>query len=425
MKKVKGRAFMTLLLALSVVIGLGVYIKNLSQDGGMWASYFSNSTPSGEILDVNGLVLYESDGFNTSFAYDYTTRLANYQLIGDLSGNVGTGLLRQFSSELQGYNFITGLSEAQTLTLSIDSEVAVAAYNALAGRNGTVMVMNYLTGEIICTVSTPATDPELLNSEVADGTYINKALSASFVPGSIFKLITSAAAIECIEDIDDFCYYCDGSLDVNGIEVTCTSAHGWVDFETALAYSCNGAYATLAMEIGAETLADYVEDYGLTSSHEIDGITTYAGNFDEFPSYSADLAWSGIGQATDLVNPYAMLRFVSAIANGGTVYEGTFIDGNSTKSTKLINSDTADTLYDMMVNNVEISYGTWNFSGIAVGAKTGTAEVGDGTSHAWITGFIVDEDYPYAFIVIVENSGYGLSTAGPIANAVIQVLTSE
>ena len=73
-----------------------------------------------------------------------------------------------------------------------------------------------------------------------------------------------------------------------------------------------------------------------------------------------------------------------------------------------------------MSYNVQAHYGAWNFPGLNICAKTGTAEVGDGTSHAWFTGFLLDDAHPYAFVVLVENGGGGLGVAGPVANAVLQ-----
>ena len=75
----------------------------------------------------------------------------------------------------------------------------------------------------------------------------------------------------------------------------------------------------------------------------------------------------------------------------------------------------------MMDHNVEAAYGgEWTFPGLDVAAKTGTAEVGDGTSHAWMTGFLNDPQHPYAFVVLIEHAGGGLTNAGPVANAVLQ-----
>ena len=78
----------------------------------------------------------------------------------------------------------------------------------------------------------------------------------------------------------------------------------------------------------------------------------------------------------------------------------------------------------MMKNNVNKEYGQGNFPGLDIYAKSGTAEVGTSNSNAWFAGFIKNSDYPYAFIVCVENGGYGSSVAGPVANTVMQKVIS-
>ena len=79
----------------------------------------------------------------------------------------------------------------------------------------------------------------------------------------------------------------------------------------------------------------------------------------------------------------------------------------------------------MMNYNVQNAYGSWVFPGLDVSAKTGTAEVGDGTSHAWFTGFLLDDAHPYAFVVLVENAGGGLTNAGAVANTVLQAAVNK
>ena len=117
MKKVKNRAWSSLLIALLLVVGLGVYLVKLADNGGAWASYFSGGTPGGTILDRNGVTLYSSTEDGVSYAADYTTRLACYHLIGDSTGNIRTGALRQFRDLLSGYSFINGSSSGKTLQI--------------------------------------------------------------------------------------------------------------------------------------------------------------------------------------------------------------------------------------------------------------------------------------------------------------------
>ena len=422
MKKVKNRAWASLIIALALVVCLGVYLVKLADNGGAWASYFSGGTPGGVILDRNGVTLYSSDENGVSYAADYTTRLACYHLIGDSTGNIRTGALRQFRDRLTGYSFINGTSSGKTLQLTVDSSLNTVAYNALAGRNGAVMLIDYTTGEVLCMVSTPADDPSNPTSTPAEGTYINKCLSASFVPGSVYKLVTLAAAIENIPDLFERSFWCEGRSIVGGAELNCTGSHGSQTIEQALANSCNCAFGEIALELGADTLAEYAEKLGITQELELDGITIPAGSFDRAEAGSIGLAWSGIGQYNDLVVPYALVRYVAAIANGGSVYEPTLLGrGSLDRETELLSSDTANRIAEMMNYNVQTAYGgEWTFPGLNVSAKTGTAEVGDGTSHAWMTGFLNDSAHPYAFVVLVENAGGGLTNAGPIANQLLQ-----
>ncbi len=425
MKKVKRRATAALLIAALLVVGLAVYLVRLADDGGAWASYFSGGTPGGTILDRNGVVLYSSDEDGYSFAEDWSTRVSCYHLLGDPNGNVRTGALRQFRDRLAGYSFLEGATSGKTISLSVDSTLNVTAYSALAGRNGAVMLMDYTTGEVLCMVSSPGDDPENPSSEPADGTYLNKCLSSSFTPGSVFKLVTLAAAIDNIPDLFERSLWCEGEMIVDGALLTCTGNHGSQTIEQALANSCNCAFGTLALELGPELMAEYAEKLGMTASLQLDGMDVLPGSFTKGEAGSVGLAWSGVGQYEDLVCPYAMLRYVSAIANGGSVYEPTLLGhGSLDRETELLSAETAQRIAEMMNYNVQNAYGSWVFPGLDVSAKTGTAEVGDGTSHAWMTGFLNDPAHPYAFVVILEHAGGGLANAGPVANAVLQAAVS-
>lgn len=425
MKKVKRRATAALLIAALLVVGLAVYLVRLADDGGAWASYFSGGTPGGTILDRNGVVLYSSDEDGYSFAEDWSTRVSCYHLLGDPNGNVRTGALRQFRDRLAGYSFLEGATSGKTISLSVDSTLNVTAYSALAGRSGAVMLMDYTTGEVLCMVSSPGDDPENPSSEPADGTYLNKCLSSSFTPGSVFKLVTLAAAIDNIPDLFERSLWCEGEMIVDGALLTCTGSHGSQTIEQALANSCNCAFGTLALELGPELMAEYAEKLGMTASLQLDGMDVLPGSFTKGGAGSVGLAWSGVGQYEDLVCPYAMLRYVSAIANGGSVYEPTLLGhGSLDRETELLSAETAQRIAEMMNYNVQNAYGSWVFPGLDVSAKTGTAEVGDGTSHAWMTGFLNDPAHPYAFVVILEHAGGGLANAGPVANTVLQAAVS-
>lgn len=438
MKKVTTRSLAVLLLVAAVVAGLGVYIFRLIRDGGDWATFYANDSiysggklNRGVILDRDGEVLGAASQEGFQYADDSSVRRGCLHVVGDLEGNVGTSVLSEFRPEIVDYSFFTGTTtEDPQIQLTIDADVSAAAYDALSGKKGAVAVYNYKTGAIVCLVSTPAWDPQQgvtfdLNDPNYEGAFLNRALSSTFTPGSVFKLVTMAAAIENIPDIWQQTFTCTGETIIGSQKVKCTGHHGTITAEQALAHSCNVAFGEIARQLGGELITAYAEAYGLTDVHEINGRITAAAGSVPAGSGDGDAAWEGIGQYKDLINPFAFMRFMGAIANDGVCVEPTLLAGKSGGSTRLMPSATAQRLSEMMRNNVQVEYGAGNYPGLEIHAKTGTAEVGDGTTHAWFAGFITNADAPYAFVVMAERAGSGYAVASPIANKVLQACIKD
>lgn len=447
MKKIEKRAIMCLLLAFVLLTGVGIFSYRYVAHGDDWASYEGNrdvynegDLSKGKLYDTNGTLLMQNTPDGMIFNDDASVRTALMHITGDKDNNISTGANRAFTDELIGYNLINGVyslnNAGKDVSLTLDANICATAYEALAGRSGTVGVYNYKTGEILCMVSSPTYDPVDPPSEPEDGVYINRFTSATFVPGSIFKLVTAAAAIENLDDAYTWEINCTGSVSYGGeYAVTDVSAHGTVDLEKALEVSCNCYFGQLAEKLGPDLLEKYTEKAGLMTSYDIDGIKTTEGTFD-FPDSGMNLAWTGIGQWEDMINPCSMMVYMGAIANGGeathpnivkpTTFMGKQIDKITTKTTNMIDSTTAASLTEMMANNVVSHYGSDNFPGLSLCAKSGTAEVGDYKEpHAWFAGFLNDDSNPYAFIVLVENSGYGADVAGAVANTVMQAVVNR
>ena len=429
MKKVTTRAFAALLIAALIVGGMGLYLFRLVRDGDDWASFYANDSVytngtlnTGTITDRNGDLLAFAGSSVYGYAESEIVRKACLHAVGDIGGNIGTGALSSFRADLVDYSLLTGTTgDGGEVQLTIDADLNVAAYRALDGKNGAVLVYNYKTGEILCMVSTPSFDPNVgWTGDEDAGAYINRTISATYVPGSVFKLVTLAAAIENIPDIWDQTFYCDGDLSIDPDTITCSGVHGTIGVEDAIANSCNCAFAEIALQLGGDVIAEYAEKYGLTEGHDLNGISTAAGSIVSAGEDNANVAWEGIGQYENMVNPYALLRFMGAIANGGKVVEPTILLGKGNGTTQLIDTDTADTLADLMDYTVKSHYGSGNYPGLEMHAKTGTAELGDGSSHAWFAGFITNTDAPLAFVVMVERGGGGYSVASPIANTILQ-----
>ena len=446
MKKLQRRTLFVLLFILALAAGTVVLCAFYVKDGAQWASFYGNQhvytngrIASGSIQDRNGTTLF--DCAEGQYSDDKTTRISTLHAIGDKQGNINTGAKNLFADQLVGFSLITGTSgTGNTIKLTLDANLNNAAYQAMAGRKGVAALYNYETGEILCMLSTPSFDPadDAEAAKVAagdsnyDGAYLNRFLSGTYTPGSTFKLVTAAAALETLHNEDSFSYTCTGSLTLNGEKITCPSVHGTQDFATALANSCNGAFATLATQVGGKTLEKYAKEAGLTSKVNVNGLNSAAGSFTAGTSDN-DVGWSGVGQYKDLVNPCAELTLMGCIAQGGsaatprllksvTSSKGLPVAHVTTETSKIgWKADTCDKIRTLMHNNVTSNYSkNLDFGGLNVCAKSGTAEVGTSKPHAWFVGFVEDSAYPYAFVVVVENGGWGSSVAGGVAASLLK-----
>jgi peptidoglycan glycosyltransferase len=239
--------------------------------------------------------------------------------------------------------------------------------------------------------------------------------------------------LEEIEDIREQTFHCKGEVDYGQFDVTCQKPHGKLDFDSALAQSCNCAFAQIVEQLGKEKLESYVKKYAVTEPLKFDGITTAKGNFDLTDSSRLDVAWSGIGQHKDQVNPCRYLTFISAIANDGmevnpyvmqriTCGDKQTYRAQTQLGDQIMPREVAKELQKMMRNNVIEKYGPENFPDLEVCGKSGTAQVGgEKKSNAMFTGFVLDEEYPIAFFVAVEDGGYGRQVCIPILNEVLEV----
>lgn len=431
MKKMEGRAIICLALALVLILGMGLFTFRLVTSGSDWASFYANShvyyegqLAVGSVYDRNDVLLLENTSEGPKYNQDWAIRNGTLHVVGDKGQNIATAATYAYRSDIIGYNLITGthgsiFGKGRDLKLTIDADVSAAAYSALGGRNGLVGVYNWRTGEILCMVSSPGFDPLYDVPENPEaGTFMNKVISTAKTPGSIFKLVTAAAALEEIDNIQDWHFVCTGSHTIEGEDITCTAVHGYQDLEDALANSCNCAFASLAVEMGPKVMKNAVEEFGLTKPYDINGIKTEAGSFN-FDTYNINLGWAGIGQFEDQVNPVSMMVYAGAIAGGGEAAKPHILMGKDSGNVNLLDGGIAMQLDEMMRNNVLMTYGDSNYPGLSLRAKSGTAEGGDGKApDAWFCGYSGD----YAFIVCVENGGYGSAVAGPVANSVLQAI---
>ena len=445
MNKIAKRSVSVLLLIAVLVGGLGFFCADYFANAGNWVMhegsphvYSGENIGTGIITDRDGYLLLNLNNQRT-YAVTKELRMSTMHWLGDHYGYISAPALATYAKEMAGFNSLTGLysySGAGQAKLTLSAQLQMTALKAMGDYKGTIAVYNYKTGEILCAVTTPTYDPDDMPDIEGDttgayeGVYMNRFVQSVYIPGSIFKVVTTAAALEEIPDIQQQTFTCTGTYAYGIDAVTCEYAHGTLDFYSAMARSCNCAYAQIMDQLGSQRLAEYVERYQVTKPVRFDGLTTAAGNFEAATS-GVEAAWSGIGQYTDQINPCRFLTFVGAVANGGVGVEPYIVseiscDGSVTYQAKPVMSqrimpqEVAQTLQDMMRNNVLKNYGAENFPGLTVCAKSGTGQVGgDQKSNAMFTGFVMDEDYPLAFIVAVEDAGYGRSVCVPILSEVL------
>lgn len=447
MNRVASRALIAVLLALVLVAGTGFFVAEYVTQAKDWVMfsgsphvYSGGNIGCGIVVDREGDILLNMENGRT-YASSEALRKATVHWLGDRYGSISAPALPAHAAELAGFDLINGLyayGDAPGLAkMTLSGAAQTAALEAMGDKKGTVAVYNYETGAILCAVTTPCYDPDNVpdvendDSGRYEGMYVNRFTQSVYVPGSIFKIVTLAAALEEFSDAEDMTFTCSGTLELDGGTVTCEYAHGSQSLKEAFRNSCNCAFAELALEIGAEKMEKYVEAFGITDSVTFDGIETATGNYQAVGASRADIGWSGAGQYKDQVNPCAFLTFVGAIAGGGKgaqpyVVENVLVGNNRTYTAKTQMGETvlsrvaAQTVAEYMRNNVENKYGDSNFPGLTVCAKTGTAEVGgDRRPNAMLAGFVTDTDYPLAFIVCVEDGGYGAEVCLPIASRVL------
>ncbi len=449
MKRISRRGWAIWLLILILLGGTALFVAEFAAKSGQWAMYPGNphiyeagkQTPAkGTVVDREGALLLQF-GEGRSYSTNSLVRQSTMHWLGDRKGYIYAPMLQAYAEKMTVYDPISGAydysGQGGQAVLTLSSKVQQVALEAMGDHRGTIAVYNYKTGEILCAVTTPTYDPDAVpdiegdETGEYDGVYVNRFTQSLFIPGSIFKIATTAAALEALEDIQTQTFTCTGTEEYGIDKVTCVEPHGTMDLKRAMLLSCNCAYAQLAQRLGAETLEHYIEKFGVLERVSFDGVTSAQGHIDLEQAAPVELAWTAIGQHEDQINPCSYLAFVGAVANGGQgvqpyVVQSVTAGGKTTYtaqpqlSQRIMSQETAAVLLDFMRNNVELYYGDEHFPGLRVCAKSGTAEVGpELTPNAMFTGFALDTEYPLAFIVAIENGGYGQTTCMPILTPVL------
>lgn len=347
--------------------------------------------------------------------------------------------------------------------LTIDPRAQQAAYSAMAKQTGAVVALDPKTGAILAMVSTPSYDPNKLSTHDSASItknykrYLNdptdpmldRAISQTYPPGSVFKTIVSAAALkdgikpnQQIPAPDGLPLPQSSHVLHNFDGETC--GNGQTDtFTHALTISCNTAFAGLGLKLGAQKIKDEAQAFGINDGGFSMPLTVAGSSTGPIPD-EAKLAESSIGQQDVRITPLQGAMIAAAIGNGGTLMKPylvkqiqannySVVDSTSpSKMSQPMSSSDADKLTKMMETVVSAPDGTGRAAqipGVQVAAKTGTADNAVGKPpHAWFVGFAPANNPKVAVAVLIEHGGVngnettGGEAAGPVAKAVMQAV---
>jgi len=439
--------------------------------------YREFGTNRGPIV-VDGNEVVKSTPVKSAFKYqrEYTDGTLFAPVTGFYSIVYGrTGIERASNEYLNGSSdslwwtrlehLITGADpQGSSVELTINRKAQEAAYKALGNQRGAAVAINPKTGAILALVSKPSFDPNDLaghtSAEVVaaykaleadkDQPLVNRAIAGdTYPPGSVFKLVVSAAAIENGMSKDDVIdaprqYLLPGtSTKLNNFGGAACSATGKQTLADALRISCNTAFAQLGNTLGEDKIAAQAKKFGFGDTLTIP-LTVTASRYPTGQN-DAQVALSAIGQQSVRVTPMQVAMVAAAIANDGKLMTPYLVDTIRTPDLQVvsqaspkefsnpISADTAQQLTDMMLGVVQRGTGTAaQISGVKVAGKSGTAETGTNKNqHAWFTAFAPADDPEIAVAVVVENGGdagseaTGGSVAAPIARAIMKAVLDQ
>lgn len=459
MKQMRGAARLIIILLICAFLTVGGWMAyTVYTQGGRWMINSMNTrlnaarktTGMGAIADRNGVVLASTgEGGQRQYASDKQVRRALSQTVGDQMSMSGTGVETFHAGTLLGlsgsiidrtWQYVTGQNyQGDNIRLTVDAQLATYISQQFpSGKEGAVCLINYKTGEILAMVSKPDYDPEKLANRQSGGDetgsgYLNRCLQGQYTPGSVFKVVTLACALEYIPGVEDMVFLCDGPRAFGQGQVTCYGGeiHGEMSLKQVFANSCNVTFASIAQALGSQRLTATAQKMGFNDNFAFRDVILYESLIPEDIEDESELAWTGVGQGKLLVTPLHMAMIAGAVANDGVmqspqlIAQVTGVGGIPRIRTaqsaygRAMSSTTAATVKEYMAQAVKSGTGTKaQIKGYTVCGKTGTAEVSDDKSvptNAWFIGFVDDVNHPYAVAVVVEQGGTGGATAAPLA----------
>ena len=408
---------------------------------------------AGRILTADGVVVANDDANGDR---TYPQGLLYAHLVGYATADERRGiedsryatLRRRNTNSITDWLLGTGsgsADEQNDVRLTVIDPVQRAARNAIEGQTGAVVVIDVATGAVLAYVSSPSYDPNrivagTLDPEDAADAVIDRVADRVLPPGSTFKVIVSAAALDAgatpdttFPDADEYLAPGSGSPIRNAGDGFCGNGEN-LTLTTALVVSCNTVFARLAVDLGGGALTIAAERAGFDQNlpWETGAARSSITAADILATDPGALAQTGIGERDVRVTPLLMAMIAAALGNEGIAMRPYVVDAVTTPSgdmvrsadpaalARMFDSGIAADLLTMMEAVVATGTGTAaQVDGLTVAGKTGTAE-GSGGPHAWFIA-VAGHDHPeIAIAVVVEGAGSGGRVAAPLARQVLE-----
>ncbi len=453
-------ALLMAVLLLSLILYGAFSIANY---GSRWFSSGANNylrrtkanVTAGTIIDRNNLVLATSKDGKREYVADEAMRRSLVHVVGDSANNVAYGVESFMANYLYAFNesyperLVNALQgkkrQGNDIRISVDARLSKKAYELFpTGKSGAIVVMNYRTGELLALQSYPSFDPSRvtqLDEDNPQKPFWNRATKWVSAPGSTFKLITMASALNTFPDAETRNFECLGTLPLTDTTITDASnaVHHQLTLQQALVVSCNITFAKAALELGDTNLGRTAAAFGFGDYFLFSDLVVENSSYPSTNRTEKELAWTGPGQSSLQSTPLHMCLVASAIANRGVMMEPKLLlqATNSAGENRFtfqhriyrtaLSEAHADTLKTAMYETVRRGTATRAaVPDLRVCAKTGSAEVdGQQETNAWVVGFLDDPRYPYAACVVVEDAGGGGAVAAPILGELFRYISSQ
>lgn len=448
-------------LFLGMIFYFGFFIQVRSEDAinspyNARLDQFSERIVRGKILSSDHTVLADTvtaeDG-TESRVYPHGSRFAH--VIGYSSSNQGRAGLESFGNfyllsshtnffQQKVKEFSEEKSIGDNIISTLDFQLQNVAYEALGDRRGAIVAIEPGTGKVLAMVSKPDYDPntimenwdQLVAPENNQAQLLNRATQGLYPPGSTFKIVT---ALEYIREFPDsyknYLFQCSGRYEYNNNTIRCfhETVHGQQNFVQAFANSCNGAFASMGLELDLNRFAQTADQLLFNQDLPL-GLPYRRSTYTMKPDAPVwEKLQTPMGQGETQITPMHNAMLVAAIANGGTLMNPYFIDSienvNGEEVRKfmpsaygsLMSAEEAGIMTEMMQEVVRSGTGSALASAeYSAAVKTGSAEFETGReTHSWFVGFAPAENPRVVLSIVVEESGSGGAVAAPIARQIL------